>query len=85
MPPHSKRPLKDYRDSLENVARESGLKGDEQMIRFRLLRDGSLQVETAEGWITIRRFDMDAAGREADAHKLCKALKAVGTFADGMD
>ncbi len=55
------------------------------MIRFRLLRDGSLQVETESGWTTVRRFDMDGGGREADARKVCAALNSVGTFADGMD
>ncbi|MGH9796129.1 MAG: DNA methyltransferase [Candidatus Acidiferrales bacterium] len=55
------------------------------MLRFRLLENGSLQVETETGWTTIRQFDMDGAGREADAHKLCAALNAVGEFGDGMD
>jgi hypothetical protein len=55
------------------------------MIRFRLLKNGSLQVEGEDGWVTIRRFDMDDGGREADARKLCKALNAIGVFGDGMD
>jgi len=55
------------------------------MIRFRLLKDGALQVLSNCGWITIRRFDMDGGGREADARKWCAALNAVGIFGDGMD
>lgn len=55
------------------------------MVRFRLLKDGSLQVLGHDGWVTIRRFDMDGAGREADARKLCSALNSVGIFGDGMD
>lgn len=55
------------------------------MIRFRLLGNGSLQVETYDGWVTIRRFDLDGGGREADARKLCAALNSVGIFGDGMD
>jgi hypothetical protein len=55
------------------------------MVRFRLLNDGSLQVLSYDGWVTIRRFDMDGAGREADARKLCAALNSVGIFGDGMD
>ncbi len=55
------------------------------MIRFRLRKDGALQIVSRRGWVTIRRFDMDGAGREADARKLCAALNCVGLFADGMD
>jgi hypothetical protein len=55
------------------------------MIRFRLQKNGALQVEAEKGWITIRMFDMDEDGCEADARKLCKALNAVGIFGDGMD
>jgi hypothetical protein len=55
------------------------------MISFRLTKKGALQVLTDNGWVTIRHFDMDEGGREADAHKLCDALNAVGIFGDGMD